>query len=99
MKVRGLGSSLHDASSFTEIDIFIRSTDNLVAHIKIEIHIVEKLAANALIGVDIAAPEGWMIDLDAQKLVMPRCHGISSKSILNVTHSLKIFQSSPETNR
>ncbi|KAI1002264.1 hypothetical protein K3495_g5937 [Podosphaera aphanis] len=77
MKVRGLGTALYDASEFTEIDFYIHSKDSIVAHFRRKIHIVETLAANALIGIDIAAPEGWVTDLDAQKLVMPKCHGIS----------------------
>ncbi|KAI0996230.1 hypothetical protein K3495_g11949, partial [Podosphaera aphanis] len=77
VKVRGLGSSLHDASTFTEIDFYVRGKDNVIAHFKREIHIVEKLTANALIGMDIAVPEGWIIDLDVQQLIMPKCHGLS----------------------
>lgn len=77
MKVRGLGTNLHDASGFIDLDFFIHSHDNVVAHFNREIHVVDNLSANALIGIDIAQPEGWIIDLDAQKLIMPKCHGIS----------------------
>ncbi|KAI1000524.1 hypothetical protein K3495_g7671 [Podosphaera aphanis] len=77
VKVRGIGSSLHDASALMEIDFYVCGKDNMIAHFKREIHIVEKLAANALIGMKIAVPEGWIIDLDVQQLIMPKCHGLS----------------------
>lgn len=76
-KVRGLGNTLYDASDFTEVDFYIRSKNNVVAHFQREIHIVEDLPANALIGIDIATVEGWLIDLDAEKLTMPKNYGIS----------------------
>ena len=77
IKVKGLGTKLHDASEFTELYFYICGNDNVVAHMNREIHIVYKLSANALIGIDIAQPEGWIIDLDSQKLIMPKCYGLA----------------------
>lgn len=49
----------------------------MVARIKREIHIVDNPSAKALIRIDITVPEGRIIDLDAQLLIMPKYHGIS----------------------
>lgn len=56
---------MYNASDFTDIDLFIRGKDNVVAQIKQEIHIVDNISAKALIGIDIAATEGRLNDLDA----------------------------------
>lgn len=64
LNVRRLGISLRDVSDFTDIDFVIHGKDNVVTHIKREIHILENLSAKALIRIDIAAAEVWMIDLD-----------------------------------
>ncbi|KAI0992393.1 hypothetical protein K3495_g15792 [Podosphaera aphanis] len=84
IKIKGVGGELHDASEFVVLDFYLKSTDNVMAHFQREIHIVNGLAANALLGIDIAEPEGWLIDLDAQLLTLPKCHGlkipISTKS-------------------
>ncbi|RKF62135.1 hypothetical protein OnM2_035045 [Erysiphe neolycopersici] len=76
-KFTGLGDSIYDVYDFTEIDFYIRSKDNIIAHFQREIHTVENPQANALIGIDIASVEGWIIDLDAEKLTIPKCYGIS----------------------
>ncbi|RKF60637.1 hypothetical protein OnM2_049054 [Erysiphe neolycopersici] len=95
-KVRGLGDSTYDASDLTEIDFYIKSKDNIIAHFQREIHIVENLQANALIGIgiDIASAEGWIIDLDTEKLTMPKCYGISidiSTQCRNKIQPIQIF--------
>ncbi|KAI1002602.1 hypothetical protein K3495_g5602 [Podosphaera aphanis] len=76
MKIKGVGGELHDASEFVMLDFYLKLTDNVMAHFQREIHIVNGLAANALLGIDIAEPEGWLIDLDAQLLTLPKCHGL-----------------------
>lgn len=72
-----MNTSLHDASAFVEPNLFIREEDNVVAHIKREIYIIDDLSAKALIGIEITAAIGCIIDLDVQLLIIPRLHGIS----------------------
>ena len=76
MTVRGIGDKQHNANQFATLDFYLPTASHLVAHFKREIHIVDELDANALLGLDIAGPEGWNIDLDAEVLTLPHCSGV-----------------------
>jgi hypothetical protein len=76
MAVRGLGDKLHNANQFTVLDFYLPAENNVIAHVCREIHIVDNLQANALLGLDISVPEGWIIDLDSQQMVLPYCAGV-----------------------
>ncbi|RKF62631.1 hypothetical protein OnM2_032065 [Erysiphe neolycopersici] len=78
MKVKGLGTKLYDASQFVEVDFYLPTTKEIIAHFLREIHIVDNLDARILLGIDIALPEGWIIDLDSQLLTLPFCAGIQA---------------------
>jgi hypothetical protein len=73
MSVKGIREKQHNANQFAILDFYLPASDNLVAHFCREIHIVDDLDANALLGLDIAVLEGWTIDLDAQKMMLPHC--------------------------
>jgi hypothetical protein len=73
MIVRGIRDKQHNANKFTILDFYLLTENHLVAPFKCEIHIVDGLNANALIGLDIAVPEGWNIDLNAQEMILPYC--------------------------
>ena len=60
--VRGLGTNKHDASEFARISIYLPGTKGTVL-ITREVHIVDNLSANALIGIDIMKPEGMVLNL------------------------------------
>ncbi|KAI1007622.1 hypothetical protein K3495_g606 [Podosphaera aphanis] len=77
MKVKGLGDKQYDASTFLILDILMPGSNNTTPHIRRQFHIVENLDAKILLGIDIASPEGWSIDMENEKLVMPHCQGIS----------------------
>ncbi|KAI1004620.1 hypothetical protein K3495_g3590 [Podosphaera aphanis] len=77
MKVKGFGDKQYDASTFVVLDIFMPGSNNTTPHIRREFHIMENLDAKILLGIDIASPEGWLIDLKNEELVMPHCQGIS----------------------
>ncbi|RKF62348.1 hypothetical protein OnM2_034062 [Erysiphe neolycopersici] len=81
MKVKGLGSRLYDASQFIEADFYMPTVNGLVAHFRREIHIVDNLDARILLGMDIASPEGWIIDLDSQLLTLPHNSGVQARII------------------
>ncbi|RDL33672.1 uncharacterized protein BP5553_08040 [Venustampulla echinocandica] len=76
MTVRGIGDRQHNANQFTIIDFYLPTSTHIVAHFHREIHIVDDLDANVLLGLDIAVPEGWNIDLDAQVVTLPHCSGV-----------------------
>ncbi|RKF55290.1 hypothetical protein OnM2_090006 [Erysiphe neolycopersici] len=77
-KVRGLGNNVYDVSEFTKIEFYVRcKKKNVVSHVHREINVMKNLTASALIGIDIAIAEGWLIDLESPKLTMPKYHGIS----------------------
>ncbi|RKF71225.1 hypothetical protein GcC1_104010, partial [Golovinomyces cichoracearum] len=76
MKVKDLGSKLYDASQFIEMDFYLPTSKGIIAHFRREIHIVDKLDARIVLGMYIALPEGWIIDLDSQLLTLPYCAGV-----------------------
>lgn len=81
IKVRGMGSKTYDASEFAVVDFYILTEAGTFAHFQREIHIVDDLSANLLLGTDIAVPEGWVIDLETQKLTLPHCFGLHSQIV------------------
>ncbi|KAI6244555.1 hypothetical protein HI914_07483 [Erysiphe necator] len=81
MKVKGLGSRLYDASQFVEVDFYMPTINGQVAHFRREIHIVDNLDTRILLGMDIASPEEWIIDLDSQLLTLPHNSGIQTRII------------------
>lgn len=76
MKVRGIGDMLYDAASYVHLNFYLPTGTGLTAHFRREIHVVENLHAKILLEMDIAIPEGWIIDLDAQRLTLPHCMSI-----------------------
>ena len=71
MTVQGIGATMYNANKFIKLQIYIFGENNLVARIEREIHVVDNLKANILLGMDIADPEGWLIDLSAHKMTLP----------------------------
>ncbi|KAI6249759.1 hypothetical protein HI914_01856 [Erysiphe necator] len=53
MKLRGLGSQRNDASQFVVLDFYLPSTNGILAQFSRKIHIVDKLEARVLMGMDI----------------------------------------------
>lgn len=91
MRVRGIGSKFHDASSFAEVDFYFPTLNSCIAHFRREIHLVNKLDANALIGIDILKPERWILDLPNGQAVLTANLGL--KVTLSVeTRGLKVKQ-------
>ena len=75
--VSGIGSRRFKSDEYVILDMFIDAKnshgDSVVAHIRREVHIVQRLAAKLLLGMDIIGPEKMVIDADA-RLVTLKSH-------------------------
>jgi hypothetical protein len=89
--VCGIGANKHNASQYTVLDFFLPAKNGVWAYIKRELHIVDNLEANVLLGMDIVLPEGWQIDLELEKLTLPQYSGIQVPIITKVRTSPKQF--------
>lgn len=106
MNVRGLGDKRHDASEYTKLEMYSPG-DKGTAVIERELHIVDNLSADVLIGVDILKPEGMVIDLDQNILTIRSCEGLSvpinvssrGSRINSTVYSEKAMIIAPHTNR
>lgn len=78
ISVRGIGTTNHSTNEYVLLDIYIPGTDGRIAHIQRELHIVEELRANVLIGIDIMGPEGITPDMRKKIPVIKSCDGIST---------------------
>lgn len=80
LKVRGIGASKHESSEFAALSLYFpgkNAVGNLVyAAFWCEIHLVEGLRANLLVGNDIMSPEAMVIDLGKKTAVIGAC-GVS----------------------
>ena len=65
MKVRGIRVSKHKSIQFAEFSLFLPGEDNegqkVYSSIRCELHLVEGLRANILVGNNIFAPESFML--------------------------------------
>ena len=76
MEVRGIESVAHNANQFALMDIYLQGTDGCVALIQREVHLVDELKANMLIGIDILAPEDVSINLSKQEAIITSCANV-----------------------
>ena len=83
MKVRGLGSSSHAAGDYVELDLYLPADHDRTAVIRREIHVVDDLKANILIGTDILVPEQINMLLSQRKAVIGSCQNVELD--LNIT--------------
>lgn len=68
LKVKGIGASKHKSSEFAALSLYFSGKndvgDLVYALLQCEIHLVEGLRANLLIGNDIMSPEAMVINLE-----------------------------------
>lgn len=79
--VRGIGASQHVSSDYVIIDMWIpgQGPDGpVMAKITREVHLVDDLRANMLIGMDIQAAEGMVIDIPQRRLTLSSCPKFST---------------------
>ena len=77
LKVRGIGTSKHKSKEFALIALYIPGLDQegseVYACIKCELHLVESLKANIIIGNNILCTEGFTINLASAFTHIPSC--------------------------
>ena len=77
LKVRGIGASKHKSAQFAELSLFLPGEDNegqkVYASIRCELHLVEGLRANILIGNDIFAPESFVLNVGLGHALVGSC--------------------------
>ncbi len=77
LKVRGIGTSKHESSEFAALSLYFPgrngSRDLVYAALRGEIHLVEDLRTNLLIGNDIISLEGIMINLGKKTALIGAC--------------------------
>ena len=77
LKVRGMGASKHESSEFAALSLYFSGKNNVgdlvYAALQCEIHLVEGLYANLLIGNDIRSPEAMVIDLGKKTALIDAC--------------------------
>ena len=79
IRVRGVGNRLHEASQYAFVDFYFPTTNGCAAHFRREVHIVDDLSANALIGSDILYPEGWILEIPNEQAVLTHNMGLKVK--------------------
>ena len=77
LTVKGISGNQHNTDQYTILTLRIPSTDNsekaIEAVITREIHVVDNLKANLLIGTDVMVPEGMDIILSQKILQIGSC--------------------------
>ena len=77
LKVRGIGSSRHESDEFVSMSLYFPGIDSInrlvYAHIHRELHIVERLKANLLVGNNILAMERVIINLANKSAMISSC--------------------------
>ena len=79
--LRGIGSNRHSTVEWTTVSFFLKGETQAGKPVMIkftrDIHVVDNLKANILIGMDILGPEGVVIDLPHQRVTFTNCNGVS----------------------
>ncbi len=75
--VRCLGANQYATDQYAIADIYISAKDGqgqeVIVHIRREIHLVEELKANMLVGTDIMTPEQFVLDLNKKTAFIGSC--------------------------
>jgi len=91
ISVRGLGDAMHQSSEYARISITIDGTldEKLATSIlTMEVHIVDNLRANLLIGNDVIVPERMKLDPASQRMTIGSCQDM-------VTHINAVAKDTP----
>ncbi len=77
LKVRGIGASKYKSGEFGALSLYFPGKNNarqlVYAFLTCEIHLVEDLRANLLIGNNIMSSEGFVIDIKEKKALISSC--------------------------
>ena len=77
--VRGLGNKIHYSGEYFVVDMYFQGISNGVsstAHIRREIHVVDDLKVNVLVGIDILASESMLLDFGKRTLCIGSCQNL-----------------------
>lgn len=79
--LRGIGTNRHSTNEWTTVSFYMKglTPEGKPVMIKYtrDIHVVDNLKANLLIGMDILGPEGAVIDLPEEKIVFTKCGNVA----------------------
>ena len=77
LRVKGLGSAMHDTDEYVLIPMYIPSTKSdgtrVLCHITREVHLVDNLKAHMLLGNDVIGPERIVLDIARNKAYIGSC--------------------------
>lgn len=77
LKVRRIGASKYEFAQFAELSLFLPGENDkgqkVYTSFKCELHLVEGLRANMLIGKDILAPENFLLNIGLGYAVVGSC--------------------------
>jgi hypothetical protein len=80
IEICGLGNKIHQSTEYAVITIYLsgyNKTDTHLAEITREVHLVDSLPCDMLIGNDIAEPEGFLIDIPKRRVTVQSCQNLS----------------------
>ena len=77
LNVRGIGTSKHESAQFAALSLYFPGEDQagqqVYASIRCELHLVDGLRANILVGNDILSPEGFAININKNRALIGSC--------------------------
>ena len=76
VKVCGIGHDTHLADEYTKIAIFLPGKDRHIARIHQELHLVDNLGLNILLGINILAPEDVSMSPGSKMATIGSCDSI-----------------------
>lgn len=81
--VRGVGNKIVSTAEYASVTIYVNgvidgSQEMRTACLTMEVHIVDDLKANILIGTDTMTPQGMIVDLDARSVRLGKCQGLKA---------------------
>ena len=80
IKVRGIGDAMVSSSEYTMLEITVRGTLEgraVLGKLRRQIHVVDELKANMLLGSDILGPEKMVVDYHHEVLILHCCRGMT----------------------
>ncbi|SLM39794.1 hypothetical protein LPUS_10408 [Lasallia pustulata] len=91
MEVRGIGLTSHSANEYARVDFYLPGKDGRTAYFQREVHLVENLKVNLLMGIDIISLEQIHIDKSREVATVRLCDNI--KLALSIrTHLANIWK-------
>lgn len=81
IKMREIGSKIHDSSEYVELDLYIHEKAKnkaAIAHLKAEFHLIDDLKADILIGMDVMRPEDIILNFEERFMTIPTCQNFEA---------------------